>query len=565
MLTTTAVVLLAQPIRSPWWTYADADATYTAASLNLMLGVDVRYLDHPGLPLEQVLATTLGAEYLFEKAVYGVPSRRDFVDERMVDLDRTRAHFRTLAILFYLAGTILSFVLLARLFCHWAWGLAGSLLWLAAPALIPLSIRYRPDVLLAVLALVFAYLLARAVERRSAAMYGAAAVLLGFAVMVKMHALGLVVPLALAAVWKPPAEKWARPLWQDIRRTVGSRRSLFAAVTSVWVLLALLFNYGRFPFTPTREQLIDTLAPFGLVAAFLFVSVLVHRRDPPRVVARTLDPFYGFVGAAFLVGLALPVTLSVRDGLQSFVSIVENAKGGGVNQGVEAFAGRVDLLGPDLRGPLLVFALSGIAAVVGLVVRDPRPLLWFLGAAVLGIMAYARVGFPHYFAPAFMVALPGALWLFARARGALRAVLVPLLVVFVLVPPLRNADSSRTTYENAARDAAPSLEAIEALLRPGEVALTPYYWPHADPRYYDAVQGYVNYSPPYPYRFVPSSAVAFATEREWRIRFYTGPEARDVEGTETVSITAVGDYTARPLPGVDMALELLSGPGVTAP
>ena len=38
VLTLAALVVEAQPLRSPWWTYADADATYTASGLNLMLG-----------------------------------------------------------------------------------------------------------------------------------------------------------------------------------------------------------------------------------------------------------------------------------------------------------------------------------------------------------------------------------------------------------------------------------------------------------------------------------------------------------------------------------------------
>jgi hypothetical protein len=43
-------IVVAQPVRSLWWTYADADATYTAASLNLLLGaarLNYRIVDVP--------------------------------------------------------------------------------------------------------------------------------------------------------------------------------------------------------------------------------------------------------------------------------------------------------------------------------------------------------------------------------------------------------------------------------------------------------------------------------------------------------------------------------------
>ncbi len=41
-------ILVAQPIGSPWWwTYADADGSYTGSSLNILLGSGTRYLDHP--------------------------------------------------------------------------------------------------------------------------------------------------------------------------------------------------------------------------------------------------------------------------------------------------------------------------------------------------------------------------------------------------------------------------------------------------------------------------------------------------------------------------------------
>ena len=129
-----AVVVFAQPLRSPWWTYADADASYTGAALNLVAGYPAEFVDHPGLPLTETAALAFGADALLR----GNLSRADreaYVDARLLDLDRTRAVFRGLAALLYLLGAALAFLLLARLLGHWTWGLAGSLLWLATPGL----------------------------------------------------------------------------------------------------------------------------------------------------------------------------------------------------------------------------------------------------------------------------------------------------------------------------------------------------------------------------------------------------------------------------------------------
>ena len=90
-LAAAGVVVASQPVRSPWWTYADADATYTATGLNLLLGKRAKYLDHPGLPLEELLEISFGADWL----AHGAPARQRYVDARLLDLDRTRTVYRS--------------------------------------------------------------------------------------------------------------------------------------------------------------------------------------------------------------------------------------------------------------------------------------------------------------------------------------------------------------------------------------------------------------------------------------------------------------------------------------
>jgi hypothetical protein len=112
-----------------------------------------------------------------------------------------------------------------------------------------------------------------------------------------------------------------------------------------------------------------------------------------------------------------------------------------------------------------------------------------------------------------------------------------------------------------------SFRGIEARLQPGEVALTPIYWPHPDTRYFDVVQPYVSYSPAYPYRFLSESyrSLDFAKDRKLAFRYYSGPPAREVTGRESLGIGTLGEFTVRPLPGVPDALELLAGPGTGRP
>jgi hypothetical protein len=559
------VIVAAQPVRSPWWTYADADATYVGSGLNLLLGEPVRYLDHPGLPLQELIAVAFGIDELVDRATGDTPSARAHVDALMLDLDRTRPVYRGLAILFYVAGAALASLFLARLFGHWGWGLAGGLLWIAAPGLTHMSIQYRPDVLLTVLVLVFAFLVGRAVETRSAALFAAAALTVGFTMTVKLHAAGLLPALALAAVWRHPAEGWAHALRRDASAWVRRHRVLLGALAVAWLVLAVALNARRFPFTPTLEQAAAGLVPLLVVADYLGLSLLARRPWAPGWARRLLDPFYGFLGLALLAGLAVPITLDLRDGLQALVSMENTLLGRGINEEVAAFSAPLDrLLEWPLRQALLVFVLAGVAALVGLVRREPLPVVWFLGAVVLGVMAQARLAAFHYFAPAFIISVPAAFWLFRRSRlgvALLAPAAVALLVVYALKPQLENRRGVPFDPELAAITAR-SFSLLERRLQPGEVALTPIYWPHPDTRYFDVVEPYVTYSPAYPYRFLSESyrSLDYARDRNLRFRYYTSPAVRELAGTQQLPIATLGTFTVRPLPDVPDAVELLAGP-----
>jgi hypothetical protein len=562
-LAVSLVVVVAQPVRSEWWTYADADATYAAASLNLLLGEPLRYLDHPGLPLEELGAAAFGVQEAIDRARGATASTRSFVDGLMLDLDRTRPVFRGLAIALYLAGALLAFLLLGRLFGHWGWGLAGGLAWVAAPGLAAMSIQFRPDVPLTLLCLVFAYLVGRAVETRSPFLFAAAAAELGLATMVKMHAAGLLPALMLAAVWRHPPAGWWPELRAGLVAAARRNRGWLVPLGLALAVLSLVLNVRRLPWNPTAEQLVATLVPPLAVADFFGLAWFAHRFGLQRWTRRVLDPFYGLVAAAFLAGLALPIALSVPDGMQAMISIEKGLSGQGINESVEPFSAPLEQLQHfPLRQALFVFGLAGVAALVGLVRRDPLPVVWFVGALSLGVMAEARLAAIHYFAPAFVVALPAAFWLVRRARGGAAPVLAAVLVAYLVLPQLEHRHS-RPYDPGLPAVVEPSLAGVEARLRPGELAVTPSYWPHPDTRYFDVVLPYVAYTPPYPYRFVSDSARApeLAEDLGLRLRYYSGPPARNLVGEQELMLTEIGPYRVRPLAGVPDAVELLSGPG----
>ena len=483
-----AVIIVAQPLRSPWWTYADADASYTSVALNLVAGYPAEFVDHPGLPLTEATALVFGADALLRGNVTRA-DREAYVDARLLDLDRTRLIFRGLSALLYLLGAALAFLLLARLLGHWTWGLAGSLLWLAAPGLQPMAIQLRPDVALAVGCLVFAYVVGRAVEVRDERLYAGAAFVAGLALMLKLHAIGLLAPLIVAVLWRPALVAW-RPPWRRIGWPAGALASF-----------SVLVNWDRLPFTPTAAQLV---ALAGALALTLVATFAASRR---RATA---------VPLAYAAGVLLPVLLDPVDGLQALVVLAKSAVGQGVSD-VPSFQTSLLAL-DDLAGfaGLVVFGVAALSAVYGVRSGDARPVVWAIGAMTLGVLAWARPVAAHYLAPSFVLAVPAALWLFQRARGARASLLVWPFVLLVAWPAFhdRNAPAKRAAQleEAGERTRARLVEG----LGPNEVRFVPPAAPDPDVRYFELVQLYVRHSPAYPYRLLPmtEAAARFAEEHD---------------------------------------------------
>lgn len=542
----------AQPVRSPWWTYADADASYTASALNLALGREVTFVDHPGLPLTEAVAIAFGVETLLGEGSLSESARLAFVDRALLDLDRTRGTFRSFSVLVYLLGALLSFLFAARLFGHWTWGLAAGLLWAAAPGLMAMSIQLRPDVLLAVLTLVLGFTVARALERRSAGWYAAASATVGFAAMVKLHALALLPALVLAALWRPAA---ARDVPDRLRRWLRRRRALVGSIGGTWLLVALLLNVARLPWDVSGVQLGVLAVLVAVVAAAVAVAELLNRR------------FYSLLVVALTAGLLLPVTLDVPDGLRALHYIVRTVSGRGVQENVDSFAtpfSRLDsIVGSEVA---LAFLLAGAAGVLGIVRRDPRPVVWAVGALSMGAMAFARPPTVHYFAPSFVLVVLALLWLFQRTPRSRASVLVWPIVLLLIWPAWENRDVPALEQKRLAASVDEVETYIEANLRPGEVALVQPYSPFEDSRYFELVEIYVEHTPDYPYDSLPTTAAVrpFARARGFRPRFYFGPEAARLTGRKRVPLGDLGTYTLSPT-AVHALAEIVQGPGVTEP
>jgi hypothetical protein len=303
---------------------------------------------------------------------------------------------------------------------------------------------------------------------------------------------------------------------------------------------------------------VATLGPVLIVAAYLGLGRLARDTRLRRV----LDPFYGFVGAAFLAGLLLPVTLNVPDGMRALVYVANGLVGRGINSDVEPFSASLDPLW-DTRLPLFL-VLAAVAAVVGIRLRDARPAVWLVGAAALTVMAVARPPAAHYFAPAFMLTIPAALWLLSRGRGPLVPVATAALVAYAVLPALEHRHDPADEAAAFRRTAAPALSYLDPQIVPGNPALVPSNWPTGDSRYFEWVQNVVAYSPLYPYGYLPATAAAVeeAEEHGRRLRWYAGPEAVGAKDGDRLDLGTAGVYTVRPVEGAPPdVVELLDGPG----
>jgi dolichyl-phosphate-mannose-protein mannosyltransferase len=581
VLGASVAVLLLQPVRSPWWIFADADATYVASSANLMAGEHTFYLDHPGMPLQDLMASTFEVRYVLHKIFLGNTSPHEYAAKQMLDLDSSRIYWRTFAALFYLFGATAAFFVCRRLLGHWGYGLAGGLLWIGAPGLVDMSIQYRPDVLLAGLSLLVGYLIARAAQGRDEWLYALAALTLGFTVTVKMHAAGLLVPFVLALLLRPPAPGWPKRLADRTSRSLARHSTALSLLAAAWIALAVVFNVPRWPFdTYSFEHTLIAQFAIGF-AAYLAVALAVNRAVPARgpanhALRRAFSPFAALLTAVLALGICLPGTLFVDDGLLMLVKIKDGLTGGGINEGVSRFSFASDQLQHwPLRQAMAVFVLAGIAALVGVARRDLMPMLWFSGAAMMGFMAAGRLGTVHYFAPSYVLSIPPALWLLRRPRGVGAAVAVAAVSAYVLIPQLEmhRLDMAARAAQDQEAYAAAAERIAQSLIKPGRVALLePPTTAIPDVRWSYVVDRGTSFKPPYPYRFLPDTptGLEIAHARGLYPAYYVGSLPLSIHAKQRLMLGIGGPYTVKPLREYSSApvlgvLKLLRGPAIDRP
>jgi hypothetical protein len=185
--------------------------------------------------------------------------------------------------------------------------------------------------------------------------------------------------------------------------------------------------------------------------------------------------------------------------------------------------------------------------VIGLVRRRYWPFLLALGSLVLATMAAARYSYDYYYAPAFAVAIPGALWIFRRSGRAAVPFYVWVPVVGLLAWTVTNVQTWEQRQEREIDAAAQEL--ATELLQPGEVILVPhYYFPVEDVRFDSLVDGFVDHVPEYPYRFI--SRPKTAAERSLVPRYLVAGATELPAPGETASldIGGVGPFVVEGLP-----------------
>jgi hypothetical protein len=568
----TLVVIGAQPIRAPWWLYADADATYAASSIDLMAGEHTFYLDHPGMPLQDLMAMTVELRYLAHRLAHPHSAAHAYAGERLLNLRDSVPWWRGYGILFYALGSLLAFLVCARLYGSPFWGLGGSLLWLGAPGLAAMSIQYRPDVPLAALLLAVGYLIVRAARARDALLYIAAAGALGVALTVKIHAAALAVPLAIALLSRWPGDS-AGPALRRLVRVLHRFRVPLAVAVAVWVAFAVDFNRTRLPSALTHQQRWTTIDLVLALAAYLAIVLGLSRSRWRRRARGPLSTTSAAIVSACALGIALPATLFLDDAPEMLVKIVTGLTGGGINENVAPFTIPWSaLVHGQLLGASLLLLIAVAAGLVGLGRRDPEPLLWASGALIAALMAAARVGSVHYFAPAYVLSVPAALWLARQLPRRVGALAAAAIVAVGLVSSLaRLYDPANAASKQQAQWAEMELLG-RRLLGPNDVAVTDIDAPGSQTRFFGTVQNFVAWTPAPRYTFVQDydRLLPVVQAQGSRLAYYIGRLPLQLSQEQTVNL-ALGRYTLHPLPetfdsstGIGAA-RLIHGQGVDSP
>ena len=500
------LLLSAQPLRSPWWTGHDFDTVYGASAVSLFRGERSTFLDHPGLPLQETLAAALIADWALSDSGDSRSARANWF---LSDLDRLRPHLRILGSLLFFGSALIAYAAVAWSERSILGGLFAGLVLLAAPDVTVWAAVVKPDPLLAALSVAATALLVEGARRRSGAFYVAAAAVIGYAITVKVHAVGLLAPLALAPLLWRPQTNGLRELADAARR----HRVAVLSVAGVYLAAALVLN--AFAASPA-------LRPLALLVAALVVFALLAWAVW-RVTRGTRVRLWVELGIALvtagLAGSVLPNLLYANLPAPALRWLTVTLSG----RGVEASTTAVppwDVL--ESWYGVMLLALAGF--VLALRARDRTVVLWLVAAAAMGLLALFRYGSVHYYTAAIALLAPLAVPAL-KALAHRPPILAGLAAFFALYQPFWvQVDEARDRGE-IARSTERVNAWVEPRLRGRDVALT--FLESDDSRTFSLVLQYAPSTPPRQFKFLPatSKGVEYAAQSGLDVRYVvTGAE-----------------------------------------
>ena len=526
VLAVAAALVLTRPL-NPWWLTADCDATYLGSALNLYAGYPTEKFDHPGMPLQVLLTLTVAADHAARR-VLARESTLQYVDAVFTDMSRGTWMVRGWGVAFFLFGVGIAFEIGRRLGGHWMWGAAAAMLYGAAPGHVTHAATFRPANVLSPLCMLITYWLTLGHRKGSIGFHLAAVALLGFAMTVKVHAVGMFLPV-LVGLWFVrdcdwPAEAKRRMLttWRRHRRGIA--------------LTAICFVAGVAATNRSRNWTdVDVRVPVGIAA--LVGSLVVTCRywqagSTNRRRRWIVNPMWSIAALVGLAGMLIPNLFFIDELVPMLRVMWWSITGQGHNAGFELSSVPTSLAlqwsGSALCPLLPIVALAALGAWRAVRRRDTAMLYWLIAAGSMFALATMRGVVhpsPHHYGPALALAIPLVLSLcgtdtcgagcqpVSRQLGtASLSMLGPrwriVGIIALTITPIASAQLAAWDNHNRCVTIDQITKRLTPRLTSNEFIMTDYWGQNADAAHFMQVRDYCFYTPAIHYRSLPDAPTA---------------------------------------------------------